>query len=629
MKTSIATVSVSGDFQEKLTAIANAGFDGIEIFEQDFITFDGAPRDVGRLVADHGLTIDLFQPVRDFEGLDGAARTKAFDRIERKFDLMSELGTDLLLISSSTHAQATGGVDRLADDFNELGARAAKRGLRVGYEARAWGKYVRDHRDAWDIVRRADHASVGLILDSFHTLAAKVDPDTIRDIPGDKIFHVQLSDAPHIDMGLEYLSRHFRNMPGEGDLDIVSFLRAVMATGYAGPLSLEILNDQFRGGSARVIAADGHRSLVKLMDDLRRIEPDLDLDLPAMPAPVDVRGVEFVEFAANEKEAGTLGKMLHTLGFSRSGQHIHKAVSLWTQGDINIVINTEQEGFAHSAYVMHGTCVCDVGLNVADAQAAKARAQALGANLFSQRLGEGELNIPAVRGVGGSVLHLLDKSSNLAQVWDQEFTQMVDKDAKPVGLTRIDHFAETMKHDEMLTWTLFYTSIFNLERTPQVDVADPGGVVHSRAIQSPDGTFRLTMNGVESHRTFAGRFVADSFGSSVQHIAMETDDIFATAKALANNGFESLPMFENYYGELAARADVDANTLAEMHAHNILYDEDEHGAFLQMYSKSYGEGFFFEIVQRVGGYDGYGAVNASARTAALKRLSRPAGMPRT
>ncbi len=234
-----------------------------------------------------------------------------------------------------------------------------------------------------------------------------------------------------------------------------------------------------------------------------------------------------------------------------------------------------------------------------------------------------------MRGVGGSVLHLLDKSSNLAQVWDQEFTQLVDKDAKPVGLTRIDHFAETMKHNEMLTWTLFYTSIFNLERMPQVDVADPGGVVHSRAIQSPDGAFRLTMNGVESHRTFAGRFVADSFRSSVQHIALETDDIFATAKALADNGFESLPMFENYYGELAARADVDADKLAVMQAHNILYDEDEDGAFLQMYSKPYGEGFFFEIVQRVGGYDGYGAVNASARTAALKRLSRPAGMPRT
>ncbi len=99
-------------------------------------------------------------------------------------------------------------------------ARAAKRGLRVGFEALAWGKHVQDHRDAWEVVRRADHPNVGLILDSFHTLARKIDPDTIRNIPGDRIFFVQLADAPQIEMDLLYWSRHFRNMPGEGDLDV-------------------------------------------------------------------------------------------------------------------------------------------------------------------------------------------------------------------------------------------------------------------------------------------------------------------------------------------------------------------------------------------------------------------------
>ena len=138
---------------------------------------------------------------------------------------------------------------RAADDFAELGEVAKAHGVRVGYEALAWGRHINDHRDAWEIVRRADHDNIGLIVDSFHTLGRKLDPNSIRSIPGDKIFFVQLADAPLIDMDLLYWSRHFRNMPGEGDLDVTEFMRAVMASGYAGPISLEIFNDQFRGGN--------------------------------------------------------------------------------------------------------------------------------------------------------------------------------------------------------------------------------------------------------------------------------------------------------------------------------------------------------------------------------------------
>src|SRR5690606_34570135 len=231
MKTSIATVSISGDFREKLTAIAAAGFDGIEIFENDFLAFDGGPREVGRMVRDHGLEISLFQPFRDFEGLPEPQRSRAFDRAERKFDVMEELGTDLVLVCSNVSPAALGGIDRAADDLRELGERAARRNLRIGYEALAWGRHVNDHRDAWEIVRRADHANVGLIVDSFHTFARKIDPETIRAIPGDKIFFVQLADAPLIEMDLLYWSRHFRTMPGQGDLDVPAFARAVAATG--------------------------------------------------------------------------------------------------------------------------------------------------------------------------------------------------------------------------------------------------------------------------------------------------------------------------------------------------------------------------------------------------------------
>ena len=367
MKTSIATVSISGNLREKLEAISAAGFSGIEIFEQDFIADAAGPREVGQMVRDHGLEITLFQPFRDFEGLPQPLRAKAFDRAERKFDLMQDLGTDLVLICSSVHPRALGGTDRAAADLHELGERAAKRGLRVGYEALAWGRYVNDHRDAWEIVRRADHPNVGVILDSFHTLGRGIDADTIRRIPGDKIFFVQLADAPAIEMDLLYWSRHFRNMPGEGDLDVTGFMRAVMATGYDGPISLEIFNDQFRGGSTQSLARDGYRSLVALMDDVRRAEPDLGVDLPAMPPRATAHGVSFVEFATRGDEARTLEALLGTLGFSRAGSHRNKAVTLWQQGEIRIVLNEETHGHASHAWNARGTTVCDIGLHVDNA----------------------------------------------------------------------------------------------------------------------------------------------------------------------------------------------------------------------------------------------------------------------
>ncbi|MFT6091399.1 bifunctional sugar phosphate isomerase/epimerase/4-hydroxyphenylpyruvate dioxygenase family protein [Sulfitobacter sp.] len=627
MKTSIATVSISGNLPEKLEAIAAAGFDGIEIFEQDFIAHDGNPREVGELIRSMGLEITLFQPFRDFEGLPVPLRAKAFDRAERKFDLMQELGTDLVLVCSSCHPEALGGIDRAAADFHELGDRAAKRDLRVGFEALAWGRHVNDHRDAWEIVRRADHNNVGLILDSFHTLARKIDPETIRRIPGDKIFFVQLADAPLIDMDLLYWSRHFRNMPGEGDLPVVDFMKAVMATGYSGPISLEIFNDQFRGGRPKTIAKDGHRSLIALMDDVARDAPSDYPNISPMPERSNVDGVAFVEFATRGEEAQALEAILRTLGFQRSGTHIAKKLSLWTQGDIRIVINRETSGYASSAYTTHGTTVCDIGISVDAADETASRAKSLGADPFQQPTGPGELDIPAIRGQSGSVLHFIDDKSGLSDVWSVEFANEHTDDAD-AGLKRIDHLAQTMSYDEMLSWSLFYTTLFQMQKSPMVDVADPDGLVRSQALETADGSFRITLNGAETHRTMAGNFLADSFGASVQHIALSTDDIFASAAAMAKLGFEPLPMSENYYSDLVARFDLNMYMLEALRAGNILYDEDANGSFLQFYSKPYAGGMFFEIVERRGNYKGYGAPNAPFRIAAQKRLMRPKGMPR-
>jgi len=626
MKTSIATVSISGNLREKLEAIAAAGFDGIEIFEQDFLAHDGSPKEVGAMVRDHGLEIMLFQPFRDFETLPEPFRGKAFDRAERKFDVMQELGTELVLICSSVHPKALGGIDRAADDLHELGERAAKRDLRIGYEALAWGRHVNDHRDAWEIVRRADHSNVGLIVDSFHTLGRKLDPNSLRSVPGDKIFFVQLADAPAIDMDLLYWSRHFRNMPGEGDLDVTGFMQAVMATGYSGPISLEIFNDMFRGGNTRQLARDGYRSLIDLMDQVARAEPELSLSTPPVPAPQSPDGVAFIEFATRGKEAEALQSLLEQLGFTLTGTHRNKAVSLWQQGETRIVLNKETEGHAASSWNARGTNVCDIGISVQDAADVITRAEKLGDNPFGQPLGPGEASIPAIKGLAGSVLHFMNAETAVQEVWQSEF---VASNTEPgnAGLTRIDHIAQTMSYEDMLSWSLFYSTLFEMKKSAMVDVVDPDGIVRSQALETMDGKFRITLNGADTHRTIAGAFLSETFGASVQHIAFATDDIFGTLRTLIGNGFKPLPISSNYYADLEARFVIDPELLKRMKSMNVLYDEDESGGFFQCYSEMTGFGVFFEIVQRQTCYAGYGGANAPFRIAAQKRMVRPKGVP--
>ena len=628
MKTSIATVSISGDLREKLEAISAAGFDGVEIFENDFLAFSGSPREVGQMVRDVGLEITLFQPFRDFEGMPEPQRSRAFDRAERKFDVMQELGAELMLVCSNVSPIALGGIDRAADDLREVGDRAGKRGLRIGYEALAWGRHINDHRDAWEIVRRADSPNVGLVLDSFHTLARGIEVDSIRAIPGDRIFIVQLADAPMMDMDLLYWSRHFRNMPGEGDLPVLDFMRAVAATYYDGPLSLEVFNDQFRGGSPKLISVDGRRSLLNLMDDVRRQEPNIAIEVPAMPPRNRVRNVEFVEFAADAADADDLVALFRAMGFRACARHKSKAVSLFRQGGINIVINTEPKGLARSTFLVHGTSAYAIGLRVDDAKATFDRARALGAEPFEQPVGPGELLIPAIRGVGGGLVYLIDDKTELGDVWEIEFEAFDDTAApKDAGLSRIDHVAQTMPADEMSTWLLFYKSIFVLNKTPLVDIADPAGLVRSQVVESPDGALRVTMNGAENWKTFAGRFIAESFGSSIQHLAFATDDIFATAKALRANGFATLPIPRNYYDDVEARFGLEPQFADRLREENILYDQDDKGEYFQFYSPNFGDGFFFEIVERRGGYHGYGAANAPFRIAAQRRHMKREGMP--
>jgi len=608
-------VSLSGDLVEKLEAIAAAGFDGVEIFENDFLASDHSPADVGAMVRDAGLAITLFQPFRDFEGMPEPERARAFDRAERKFDVMQALGADLMLVCSNVSPVALGGIDRAAEDLSRLGERASSRGLRVGYEALAWGRFVNDHRDAWEIVRRADHPAVGLILDSFHTLARGIDADSIRGIPSDRLFLVQLADAPRLDLDLLTWSRHFRTMPGQGDLDVVGFARAVHATGYDGDWSLEIFNDRFRAGSARAVAIDGRRSLIALAD-LGGI------DDARLPPRVRCEGVAFVEFTADEASATDLEGAFRGLGFTRMGRHRSKDVTVWRQGDINLVVNREREGLAHSFYITHGPAVCAMGLSVDDARAASARAAALLSTVFRQPVGAGELDIPAIRGVGGSLIYFLDKGPEFRDVWTVEFDGRDDEHApEPPMLTSIDHISQTMDYDEMLSTVLFYTSILDVEKSAGLDVPDPAGLVRSQVVQNRAGSLRIALNGSQSQRTLSGRFINEFFGSGVQHIAFATNDIVRAAIAMKAAGVAFLPIPANYYDDLQARFGLPDEERETLSAHGILYDRDQGGEYRQLYTPTLFDRFFFEIVERRR-YAGFGAPNAPIRLAAQTRVLR-------
>lgn len=627
---SIATVCVSGTLQEKLEAIAAAGFKAVEIFENDLIAFPGSPTEVRRICADLGLTIVTCQPFRDFEGMPESRRQRVFDRAERKFDLLQELGTDLLFVCSSVSPEALPGIDRLAADFIELGERAGRRGMRVGYEALAWGRHVFDYRDAWEVVRRANRPEVGIVLDSFHILARGLDLSAIGTIPRDKIAMVQMADAPLLQMDPLSWSRHWRCLPGQGDLNLSGFMRALAATGYDGVLSLEIFNDRFRAGSARSVALDGHRSLIWLLDETaRQVGRPVPGAVP-MPPPAPVEAVEFIEFTVSEAERPGFERLLRALGFARAGAHRSKDVDLWRQGDIRIVLNSEADGFAHSYQITHGTSVCALALRVPDAQAAIARAKALLDVPHAGAIGPDELDIPAVRGLGGSLLYFLDKASALGR-WAEVDFEATGEASDDAGLTGVDHVSQSMQYEEMLTWLLFYSSLFETRKTPSQAVLDPGGVVQSQVIESGlDGRnghgLRLILNGSQSHRTLSARFITDFFGSGVQHIAFATDDIAATVRRLAANGVAMLPIPENYYDDLEARSDLMAEEIDAMKALNILHDSDASGSFRQAYTQTLDGGLFFEIVQR-DGYAGYGAANAGIRLTAQSRLARPISVP--
>ena len=604
MKTSIATVSINGNLKEKILAISKAGFDGVEIFENDFLTFNLSPKEIKKIVKDQGLEITLFQPFRDFEGMPDNHRTRAFDRAKKKFDIMAELETDLILICSNTSNISLGGLDRAANDFFELGEIARERSIKIGYEALAWGKYINDHRDAWEIVRRANHENVGIILDSFHTLSKNIDLNSITTIPKEKIFIVQLADAPLHNMDLLYWSRHYRNMPGQGDLPISNFMDALNKTGYDGYLSLEIFNDSYRSGPRNLIAKDGQRSLISLINKSKTKNKQ----------ELKINQIEFIEFAANEKNLKELENTLNALGFNEIGKHQHKKIKLFVFDNVKFIINYENTLLIEKNS-QKGPYPYAYGININSLDLLFKQAELLDISLIKKQENL-NLSMDAINHIDG-LIYVIESNDN--NIWEKDFGYCPSP-AKNDFNVKIDHIAQTLNQDEMSSSLLSYSVLFSCKKSPIVDIIDQYGITKSQIIENKTQTFRMTINGADNSNTIAGQFLKKTTRPGIQHVALSSDNLIALVKKLKKKGQEFLKISDNYYDDIEARFGLDFNFCNELKELNILYDEDENGSFLQVYTNLINNTFFFEIVQRIDNYQGYGANNALFRIAAQKNI---------
>jgi 4-hydroxyphenylpyruvate dioxygenase len=634
---SIATVSLSGTLPEKLKAISDAGFDGVEIFENDLLYFDGRPGDVKRMAGDLGLQIYLFQPFRDFEGVPADRLKQNLLRAQRKFDLMHELGASKILVCSNVGADTIPDDELIIDQLGQLAELAATHGITVGYEALAWGKHVNSYRHAWRLVDAVSHSNLGLILDSFHTFSIQDDLDLLSSIPGERIVFVQIADAPILAMDVLEWSRHFRCFPGQGGFPLPDFLAPILGAGYTGPLSLEVFNDGFRASPTRATADDGLRSLLFLEEQTaaqlvsgknkepvseRRTNAASIADaLFSPPKPPQQNGFEFLEFAVDDATSVRMGDWLTRLGFKRAGRHKSKNVTLYMQGATWFILNAEPDSLASTFFEAHGLSLCAVAFNVADAGSALRRATEYRYQSFTGRVGPGERVVPCVRAPDKSLVYLVGADPGQTTIYENDFLLTdIDGPAHPGPLQRVDHIALAIPAESLDAWVLFYRTAFGFQAESASVLPDPYGLVRSQALRSGGGRIRVTLNTSDDRNTAIARSLSTYRGSGLQHLALATSDIFQSVKMMQQAGVPLLRIPNNYYDDLAARFGLTDEFVRTLSERNILYDRDGGGGeFLHVYSEQLESRFFFEVLERRNGYDLYGAANAPVRMAAHAR----------
>ncbi|MEO3934890.1 TIM barrel protein [Micrococcaceae bacterium Sec7.4] len=645
MRTGIATVCLSGTLREKMQACAGAGFDGIEIFEQDLVTSPLSPEDVRKIAADLGLRLDLYQPFRDFDSVSGDVLAANLRRAEAKFRLMSRLGMDTILVCSNVATASIDDDGLRAEQLAALAALAQDHGVKVAYEALAWGKYVKDYEHAHRLVETVDHPNLGTCLDSFHILSRDWDTAPIEAFNPEKIFFVQVADAPKLSMDVLSWSRHHRVFPGEGQFDLAKFLGHVVRAGYTGPVSLEVFNDVFRQSDVERTAVDAMRSLIWLEEQAakwldaapaaengaagagtrtagRRRYP---MELATLPQVAEPAGFNFAEVRA--ADTAGLETLLGQLGFAFNGRHRTKNVQLWTMGHARVIINEDSSQESLDSQAAMAPAISALGFDVDSPVIAAARAQQLKAPAVPRKSQADEEIFQGFAAPDSTEIFLCQGSPDGTAVWTREFGEGMAAPAPGPAAGQsavIDHvnLAQPWQHfDEAV---LFYTSALALEPQPYAEVASPTGLVRSQVMLTRDRGVRLVLNlaplvqreGAPAEGS-AGPDATAGTGQRrtyQEHIAFAVDDLVATARSARARGLDFLRIPSNYYEDLDARFDLDPAFLATLRDLNLLYDRDADGEFLHFYTATVGS-VFFEMVERRGTYDGYGAPNAPVRHA--------------
>ena len=513
MRRSIATVCLSGTLEDKLAAAAAAGFDEVELFEPDLVAAPHAPAEVRRRAAELGLEIGLYQPFRDFEAVPEERFAANLRRAERKFAVMERLGADLLLVCSNV------------SERRSTTTRSPPRSSACSPSAppsTASGSPTRRSRGAATCAttttrggssRPADHPALGICLDSFHILSRGADPRGIRDIPGEKIFFLQLADAPHLVMDVLQWSRHYRCFPGQGGFDLPAFLAHVLAAGYAGPLSLEVFNDVFRQADPRRMAVDAMRSLLLLEEAAGRRRCRRPRSCAATRS----------SSSRSRREA----RRRRRAAADRAGLPPRRAAP--HQGRAAVAARATPASWSTTSTRRRpGPRVAAIAVESADsdplgrARRAPARARCCRA-----------IAGPARRTCRRSRRPTARRCSSAAPTppTPTAGSPTSSPPARPgpgatAELAGIDHVALSQPFDYFDEAALFYRSVLGLELQAGAELAAPEGLVRSRAARSADGSVRFALSVP----------VVGSGGSELQHVAFACGDIFAAARAMRDRG---------------------------------------------------------------------------------------------
>ena len=335
--------------------------------------------------------------------------------------------------------------------------------------------------------------------------------------------------------------------------------------------------------------------------------------------PMGTDGFEFVEYAAPEPQA--LAKLFETMGFAAVARHRAKDVTVYRQGDINFIVNAEEQCFAQAFGRVHGPSICAIALRVRDAAFAHENAIELGARSHRGTVGPMELNIPAILGIGDSLIYLVDRYGERT-IYDVDFVPVEGVPERPegVGLTEIDHLTHNVHRGRLDAWSAYYERLFNFREIRFFDIRGQSTGLRSRAMVSPCGKIRIPINESADDKSQIEEYLAAYKGEGIQHIALATDDIHGAVEALRKRGIGFMSVPDSYYDAIDERLPDHGEDLERLRRDRILIDGDPKAGrlLLQIFTDTVIGPIFFEIIQRKGD-EGFGEGNFQALFEAMER----------